>query len=156
MSRKIWVLGITSLVAILLFGSTTPSRERFARYKTLDAYEVRPGVLMMPTYRVDGQICEIALERLHYRSGTIRLDSELSRQQIDEVFDELVPADERGPRSSRVVGSVVTQSGPSLSTDVDYERVSIHIYGIVAASHKRTKVIENRVAILNWKDRSCN
>jgi len=76
------------VVAMLLLITSNPGRERFAKYKAVEAYEIRPGILMMPKYSTDGQICEIGLEKLHYSPDMIRLDSSLSRKDIDQIFDE--------------------------------------------------------------------
>jgi hypothetical protein len=85
-----------ALAAVLLLPSANPVREQFAKYKAVEAYEIRPGVLMMPRYSSDGQVCEIGLEKLHYSPEIIRLDSSLSREEVDQVLEELVPANERG------------------------------------------------------------
>jgi hypothetical protein len=29
-----------------------------AKYKAVEAYEVRPGILVFPTYSEDGEVCE--------------------------------------------------------------------------------------------------
>ena len=84
---------IASVVAgILLLPALNTGRERFAKYKPVEAYEIRQGILMMPRYSADGQVCEIGLEKLHYSPEMIRVDSSLSREEIDQIFDELARA----------------------------------------------------------------
>src|SRR5208282_383403 len=86
-------------VFMLLFPTMKPQSKKFSKYKAIETYEVRPGFLIMPRYSDDGLVCEIGLEKLHYSPEMIRLDSSLSREEIDQIFDELVPADERGPKT---------------------------------------------------------
>ena len=147
------LIGLT-FASMLLLASAKPVHEQFAKCKMLEAYEIRPGVLMMPSYASDGQVCEIGLEKLHYSPEMIRLDSSLSRKEIDEIFDELVPADEKGPRSKAFSGTLITQSGGSLTTNIDFQDVSIQIYGATAAD-KRGTTVDEVAATLKWKNRTC-
>ncbi|MFZ3200204.1 MAG: hypothetical protein WA175_03530 [Candidatus Acidiferrales bacterium] len=144
-------------VAMLLFPSANPVHEKFAKYKAVEAYEIRPGVLMMPSYSSDGQVCEIGLEKLHYSPETIRLGSSLPRKEIDQIFDELVPPHERGPQSKDSMGTLLTQPGDILATYIDFQNVSIQIYGDVspAAGKGATNVDEVVAATLIWKGRKC-
>jgi hypothetical protein len=147
---------ISLAFAAVLLLSANPVRENFAKYKAIEAYEIRPGVLMMPRYSADGQVCEIGLEKLHYSPEIIRLDSSLSRKEIDQIFDELVPAVERGPRSKDFAGTLITQGGHSLTTKIDFERVSIQIYGDVSpAAGKDGVTVGEITATLKWKKRIC-
>jgi hypothetical protein len=145
-----------ALAAVLLPTAANPAHEKFAKYKAIEAYEIRPGVLMMPRYSSDGQVCEIGLEKLHYSPETIRLDSSLSRKEIDQIFDELVPAGERGPRSKDFAGALITQGGGSLTTNIDFENVSIQIYGAASpADGKGGTTVDEVAATLKWKNRRC-
>jgi hypothetical protein len=149
---KLICLGIAT---VLVTSATNPAHEAFAKYKTVEAYEVRPGILMMPRYTADGQVCEIGLEKLHYAPQIIRLDSDLSREEIDQIFDELVPADERGPGSKDPAGTLITQSGRGLITNIDFQNVYIRIYGASSSGHKGKTKVDEVVATLKWKNRKC-
>lgn len=150
------VISLT-FAAVLLLAFTNPSHEKFTKYKTVQAYEIRPGILMMPTYSADGQVCQIGLEKLHYSPEVVRLDSSLSRKEIDEIFDELVPANERGPRPKDFARDLITQSGHSLVTSKDFENVVIQIYGDVspAAGKRGTITVDEVAATLKWKNQRC-
>jgi len=146
---------ISSIIAVLLLvTSVNPDRERFAKYKSVEAYEVRPGLLMLPTYSADGQVCEIGLEALHYSPELIRLDSTLSPKEIDQVFDELVPADERGPRSKDFPGDLITRDGGSLTMYTNFQNVLIQIYAN-ATPRRGGNIVDEVVATLKWKNRKC-
>lgn len=142
--------------AVLLLVAATPVRERFEKYKAVEAYEIRPGVLMMPRYSGDGQVCEIALERLHYSPDTIRLDSSLKRKEIDQIFEELVPSDERGQRAKDFEGTLITQGGHSVSTNIDFENVAIQIVSEQLPASGKGEIAERDiVATIQWKHRAC-
>src|SRR4029077_12390876 len=152
MSRLIGV----ALTVVLLLTSTTLTRQQFAKFTAIEAYEIRPGILMMPRYSADGYVCEIGLERLHYSPETIRLDSGLSRMEIDAIFDELVPVEQRGERLKGVSGNLIAKSGQGLTTSIDFENVSIHIYGqILSAASKGGTIVDEVAATLRWKNRNC-
>ena len=149
---KVIALGFTAVFALF---AAIPVHETFAKYQTVEAYEVRPGILMMPSYSADGQVCEIGLEKLHYSSETIRLDSSLSRKEIDQIFDELVPAAERGPSAKDFARTLITQNGHNLTTNVDFQNVSIQIYGDASTAGKAGATVDEVVATLKWKSRKC-
>ncbi len=145
-----------SLTILLMLSATTTMQQRLAKYQKIEAYEVRPGILLMPRYTVDNEVCEIGLEKLHYSSELIRLDSELSRKEIDEIFDELVPADDRGKPSTDTIGNLITQSGHSLTTNIEFENVTLQIYGSTSPSDRKNAIKVNEVvATVKWKDRIC-
>ena len=143
------------LAAVLLLVQGGTTHQNFAKYKSIEAYEIRPGILMMPRYAADGQICEIGLEKLHYSPETIQLDSSLSRKEIDQIFDELVPTDERGPQSKDFAGTLITESGQSLTTNIDFQNVLIQIYGKTSSVRKGEVVVDEVIATLKWKNRGC-
>jgi len=149
---------IGSVVAVmLLLLAANPDREKFAKYKSVEAYEVRPGILMMPRYSVEGQVCEIGLEKLHYSPEKIRLDFDLSRQDISEIFDELVPSAERGPKPTTLLEQgMTTVSGRGMISDEEYQNVSIRIFGkITSPDGKDGASLDEVAATLTWKNRKC-
>lgn len=140
--------------AMFLLPSANPG---FAKYKAIEAYEIRPGVLMMPRYSADGQLCEIGLEKRHYSPEMIRLDSSLSRNEVDQMLEELVPANERGPKSTAPGGrDDLTEVGHGLVTSSEYVNISIQIYSaVLPASRKHEIVADNVAATIRWKNRRC-
>jgi hypothetical protein len=145
-----------AFAAMLLLPSANPVREKFAKYKAIEAYEIRPGILMMPRYSDDGQVCEIGLEKLHYSPEIIRLDSSLESKDIDQIFDELVPANERGPRLNDSSGDLIVRSGHGMTTNVEYENVLIQIVDKELSSSRHGVTVEGAiVATIHWKHRKC-
>jgi hypothetical protein len=145
---------IGSVAALLLLFAANPAREKFAKYKAVEAYEIRPGILMMPRYAADGQVCEIGLEKLHYSPEIVRLESNLSRPEISQIFEELVPTAERGPKPKNPIERGMDNfGGNSLVSDEEYEKVSIQIYGRLSGEAGTT--LEEVTATLKWKNRKC-
>ena len=134
----------------------TLPNDQFSRYRAVEAYEIRPGILMMPRYSVEGQVCEIGLEKLHYSPELIRLDSDLSRQEISQIFDELVPSAERGPRpTSLLEQGMATVSGRGMIDDEEYQNASIRIFGDYSPDGKGGGTLDEVAATLTWKNRKC-
>jgi hypothetical protein len=143
--------------AIILLLPAISAREQFAKYKKVEAYEIRPGILMMPEYSSNGLVCEIGLERRHYSHEKIDLDSTLSRTLIDQIADELVPATERGSRIKELgAGNLIERLGNSITTNTEYENVSIQIYSDDSpASGQNGITVDDVVATIKWKNRKC-
>jgi len=143
-------------VTMFILPSSNTGSDKFSMYKPIEAYEVRPDVLMMPRYSVDGQICEIGLQKRNFSPELIRSDSELSRKELDEMFEELVPLSERGPRSKDFPLDVITQNGGSIVTYIVFEKVSMQVYSheVLVSTHGKTHS-QNVVAIIKWNDRKC-
>ncbi len=137
--------------AMILLSAGRPQGNKFSKYQTIEAYEIRPEILMMPRYSDDGQVCEIGLERRHYFPEKVNLDSDLSRDEIDQIADELAPANERGARTmgKRDLTLVV---GHAVTTISGYENISIQIYYSDSKQFNRSDF----VAIIKWKNRKCS
>ena len=152
MSKMIAVIGANMIFIFFAI----PQNSRFSAYAPVEAYEVRQGILMMPRYSTDGRLCDIGIERRHYSPEKIRLESTLSRQEIDQILEKIVPGTERGPKSQQVGGELILQSGSSLTTTIDFENVFIQIVSRrMPTSDASTTRIEDVVASVHWKNREC-
>ena len=130
-----------ALSAMFLLLITNKQSDQFSKYKKVEAYEVRPGILMMPRYAEDGQVCEIGLERWHFLPQEI----------------ELAPANERGPRpKSLLERGMIDLMGNSMVSSDEYENISIKIYGPILPTSKADEIdTANIVATITWKKRKC-
>jgi hypothetical protein len=146
-----------ALSAMFLLLITNKQSDQFSKYKKVEAYEVRPGILMMPRYAEDGQVCEIGLERWHFLPQEIDLDSDLLREKIDQIALELAPANERGPRpKSLLERGMIDLMGNSMVSSDEYENISIKIYGPILPTSKADEIdTANIVATITWKKRKC-
>ena len=142
--------------AVLLFGMGLMTKQQFTKYRSVEAYEVRPGILMLPRFTADDQVCEIGLQRLLYSPDLVRVNADLSRKDIDQVLDELVPTNERGKPVKSPVDGLITESGQSMVTSMDFENVVINIYGATAPQGRKGGVTTSEVvATVKWKKRTC-
>jgi hypothetical protein len=148
------ILVLICAVAVFLVGE--PPRESLSRFKAVEAYEVRPGILALPRYTADAQVCEISLEKLHHSGGGFRL-AFFTRTEIDQIVDQLVPASERGSKPQGLLGQDLTSlSGHSALTTEEYENISIYIYSAIGdAADKNTFFESNIAAMIKWKHRIC-
>jgi hypothetical protein len=138
--------------AAFLMMAANPRHGRFAKYKPIEAYEVRQGVLAMPRYTSDGQVCEIGIERRRYSSGKIFLNSNLSRDTIDSILDEFAPIRERGKQLNDLHEiDLISQVGDGATTLLDYQNVVVVIYRKVSSTSDEGDF----AATINWKERKC-
>jgi len=141
-------VGLICAIAFLLLPAS-PQSERFSSYRRVEAYEVRPGILMMPRFSVDGQVCMVVLQKDHYVHGIADLDSTLSRELVMQVFDELVPPSERGALSTNnEMARLSVYSGNGVTSLLDYKNVSLEIA-------RQASSAGDIVAVIQWKDHSC-
>jgi hypothetical protein len=130
----------------------------FPKYKPIEAYEIRPGVLAMPRYAQDGQLCEVGVEKRRYSPELIRIDDDFSQKEIDQIVDELVPVSERGQRLKGLLGGMMTMMGNSYSNAAVYENVTVLSYGGISGEGKRKNDLKNTGDVaftIQWTKRKC-
>jgi hypothetical protein len=138
--------------AMLVLLSANQDHGRFAKYKAVETYEVRPGILMMPKYAGDGQVCEIVIERHHYANSVANLDSTIPHEEVLKIVDELVPESERGPALKTLGKEYISlTSGISDTAFAEYANVSVDIIGQNAPVSSAGDI----VALIRWKNRHC-
>jgi hypothetical protein len=142
------LIGSACALAILLFAAK-PRDDRFSRYKPVEAFEVRPGILVMPTYSSDGQICQAVIQKEHYSDGVIHLDSTMPRDVVDRVVNEIVPDSEKGPLAEdKEFARLSLYGGHVITSFVEYKNVSIDV-----SRNQGDK--DEVVALIRWKYPSC-
>lgn len=159
---KLLSLALIPVVSSLMVAAQGKDRNLLSGFEAVSGYEVRAGVLAIPRFASDGQICEIGLQPLFYSPEGTRLNTKFTPDIINEIFDELVPAEERGPRPQNLLekGAIDFQ-GQSMTTDEEYENVSIHIYSTVTNSGDVSRPSTYQfnetdvLATLSWKHRKC-
>ena len=134
---------LVCLVAVSAWGQT--AGDLAAKYRSVSAYEVRPGVLMTAKYAEDGQVCEIALQR-RYSPDQSDADSTIPPKLEAELIDELAPEAERGPATSRWLRNSFVAGGVT-HTERDFANVLVVIDGTVSEGIK--------TVMIHWKKRTC-
>jgi len=140
--------GLLCVTAFLLL-HVNFRNERFSKYTQVDAYEVRPGILMMPRYSASGEVCRVVLQKDHYAKGMADLDSTVPDEAVTDIFDELVQPNERGPlNTDSEMARLSLYSGDAVTASRDYEYVSFRISRLASSAG-------DIVAVIEWKGRSC-
>ena len=159
MSRSLALLFAAS--ALLAAHSTSGSD--LSRYKKVDAYEIRPGILMMPVYNAKGQVCEIGLQPRNYSPESMHLDPGMLKEEIWQAFDELAPLEVRGQQ--RTEQDYNSLDGNTMTENKEYENVSFHIYSGLTFNRGTQdmnieRIMENatvthRAAAIQFKNHPC-
>jgi hypothetical protein len=135
-------------VAVSGFAQTNADLEK--RYGSpINEYEVRPGIVMTPTYSDDGRVCKMYVERRHFSETGFDLRLHLPQETIFELMDELAPAALRGGKTngdgfSRITGQLSDQI-------YDYDNVSITVLAGAASGDGNG----GAAIIIRWKNRTC-
>ena len=126
-----------------------PSNDRFSGYKPVEAYEVRPGIIMTPTYSADGQVCQVVIERQHYLNGTVDLDSTMPHDAVNQIVNKLVPNEEKGPLTTdKEMARLSIYAGNTVTSFVDYKNISVDI-------SRQPSSRGDIVAVIKWKRELC-
>ena len=149
------VVGLALCVLLMLDICT--AEQSAGAYKKIVAFEVRPGVLMLPKFAPDGRVCKVAIEKLHYRDGgLVDLDTGLSRVEIASILSELAPGADLKKLSGNGPGAYMRQSGVGLVTTIEFDDFVVKIYGLVSkAGRTRERDLTEVVVVARWKGRKC-
>jgi hypothetical protein len=85
-----------------------------------ETFTVRPGIEMIVDYGPSKSVCRIQLPSGMRIVGTVPLGT-VTKQQIDEILDEVIPPAIRGKEIKRGL----TAMGAAMFSLTDYEHVSI-------------------------------
>jgi hypothetical protein len=143
------LIGAACVVVIISFLSNS-SDNKFSKYKSVEAYEIRPGILVMPIYAQDGQLCEAVFQKEIYKVGAGVLDSGMPHELVMQMIDELVPDSEKGP----------------LLIDPEFSRLWLYAGGSVSwiGGDRKNVFIDiarmqssqdDYIAVIKWKNRGC-
>jgi len=159
--KQFKTVGSMGLLFGLLSGISVSGQTAFdfsAKYPTVSAYEVRPGVLMTAKYAANGQVCEMTLQR-HYSPNQPDADTTIPAKQERELINELAPESARGPESKDLRWRGFTAGGVS-HIERDFVNALVVIDGTYYCTeesdgkancgHGGTKVIT-----IQWKNRIC-
>jgi hypothetical protein len=116
----------------------------------VNAYFVRPNILLAARYSTDGRVCEMALQSVRWTGDTVLLFP-LSEEETIRVVEEIVPEDERGEKLGGLLGTddkVSVFSGHSFETPYTYEKITVNFAGTTGRDGA------GMVAVVTWRDRS--
>lgn len=153
-----WKFSYFSLIFLLMFGAVATAQDSFSKHKKIVGYEVRSGILAIPRYTASNDICEIGLERLQNTSKLIRLNAELSRDEILQVFDDIVPLTQRG-RLEKDSDTFIERFGQNsqMTVTTEYENIILTIFEIEFLDEKmKGGAMKPVAATVKWKSRTCS
>ena len=139
---------VSSLCCALLSAQAQSANELRARYGSpLEAYEIRPHILMTVKSGDGGQICQYVVEARHTFQDKVTDESLMSDKTALELIDELVPVSLRG----RSLGESIIISSCLGVVIKTYERVEIRKY--VACSSNGEDGIDS--IVIEWRKWEC-
>jgi hypothetical protein len=153
---------LACISALLLLGAK-PQSEMFSKYKAVEAYEIRPGILAMPRYTEDGEVCEIGFEKRAYSPDRINIENTFSEKEIDDIVGEFVPQSEREPVADFPNEGELTNGGSYTRTDA-HENVTISSFGGYTITYHRNFVHHiswqwtrngEAALVITWTKRKC-
>jgi len=148
--------GLKYFIVICVLLCTKPEAARFSKYKPIESYQIRPGILIMPRYSQDGQVCEIGVEKRLYSPERVSIDPTLPRRTMEEIFDELVPIEDRGPRVKGFSDDLMMEAGQVMTTQIGYTNVVFRIFSERMPHSTKSKITEGDIAaIIQWRNRTC-
>lgn len=115
----------------------------------LNAYVIRPGLLMTAKHAVRGQVCEMSIIEAHTPGSNISRRTPLTFEIVPALIDELVPEGERGNKL-RSYGLAQAQ-GMTSQLFYNFENVSIELVQSLLPS----KGWSDSVLMIKWNDRVC-
>ena len=149
--RTINLLIATVVVAMFLLtmGAAQTQRRLEEKYPKVNAYLVRPNILLTARYSRDGRVCDMALQPVRWTGDTVLLFP-LSEEETVRVVEELVPESERGKRKGGLLDDKLSVfAGHSINTPYTYENITIEFAGTT------DKGGADMVAVVTWNGRSC-
>jgi hypothetical protein len=144
-----WMLAISSLIVAIV--GVPATHQSLTKYPRLESYEIRPGVLAMPKYADDGELCQVSIEKLHVQDSGVELGvPTMSRESVLKMIDELAPPSERGKAITQLAGFdyIDIINGTADVAAANYENVSVQIYGSTSAPG-------DVAVVLDWKRKAC-
>jgi hypothetical protein len=130
-------------------------RQLEQKYPKVNAYAVRPNILLTAQYASDGQVCEMVLEPRRWTEEKVVLVSTLSENETIPVVEEVVPESERGKRLKTPLGDLSAVAGGSITTTHAYQNITIDFVGSTGNGGSHDMVVGYMVAVVKWRNRSC-
>jgi len=115
----------------------------------VNAYVIRPGLLMTVKYTVSARICEMSIIEAQTPGSNIILRTLLTPEIVPKMINELIPEGERG-KKIRSYGLVQTQ-GMTGQFLYNYENVSIEL----VQQFKPSEGWSDNILKIKWNHRVC-
>jgi hypothetical protein len=141
-----WAFALIPLLATASVSAQT-AEDFAAKYQAITAYEIRPGILMIPHFTDFGRVCEVTLEeRLSLTPKDETLSSSMSASSLSGILDELAPPPERGAEAKYLLPESFVV-GQSSHIARDFQTVVVTEDGTISDGLE--------IVTIRWKDRPC-
>lgn len=123
-----------------------------ARYKPIQSYEIRPGILMIPNFSADGQLCRALIVRSHLNGEVVTPDSsvDLDPNKLQLLIDELAPPASRGKLLKP--DDISTVLGGGEMRESEFENVTVLHVGAFRGEKCDSPDV---LILISWKQRGC-
>ncbi|MGH3428467.1 MAG: hypothetical protein ACRD4E_12400 [Bryobacteraceae bacterium] len=143
------------IVKLCVLSFTLPSlcqnaQQLASRFKTVSAYELRTGILMLAKFDADGQICQATITPVAAESAKSAAD--IPQRLADELIEEIVPMDMRGA-PERFFDPDSTVAGGVYEVKMNYALVTVEEIGFYSVDPQQETI--QRI-VLRWRKRECN
>ena len=142
-----FLLALTVLIFLSAVSANAQTAADFeTKYgKSLQIYEVRPGVMATVKFDDNGQAREMRVEKYNATAKMIYLDTTFPEDLLEEVVNELAPVAKLGAKNERS-GDTVFIGGSERTLD-EYENATITYYGSTRGDCRGTVAI-----VITWKN----
>jgi hypothetical protein len=142
------LLSLLALALTQTFSQTPGELKQKYGAPITEVYLMRPGIMLVVSYAVDNQACEMLIEPVHSVLADRPADILMSQSSVSAIIAELAPLERRGSLIRRVNLS----SGCTSTDSEDYEQVVIN-RTINTCNAKDDK--KGVMASIRWKTRIC-
>jgi len=146
------IIFIPVLLLFCSWGTVGQTEDQLGvRLKKLVTFEIRPGIVVFPTFTTGGDVCRMVIEKKQYiDSSNPDFDRMIPSDLVDRLVDEVVPPNERG-KPSKYLSSESYIAGGAAFIKQDYENVSVGVYGTSIVGKKNGAYL----IVINWQNRTC-
>jgi hypothetical protein len=144
------LIGKLFVIFVTLPSLCQSAQQLASRFRTVSAYELRPGILMLSKFDPSGQICEATIEPVAV-AESVKSAPVLSERLADELTEEIVPVGVRGA-PERFLDPDSTVAGGVYEVKMNYALVTVEKVGFYSEAPKHEAI---QMVVIKWRKREC-
>jgi hypothetical protein len=148
--RRRVLIGKLFMVFFTLPSLCQNAQDLASRFKTVSAYELRPGILLLAKFDPSGQICEATIRPVA-AAESVKSAAGFSERLADELIEEVVPVSVRGA-PERFLDPDSTVAGGVYEVKTNYALVTVEKVGFYSEKPQQEAI--QRV-VVRWRKREC-
>ena len=134
------LIGKLFVIFVTLPSLCQSAQQLASRFRTVSAYELRPGILMLSKFDPSGQICEATIEPVAV-AESVKSAPVLSERLADELTEEIVPVGVRGAPERGVY-----------EVKMNYALMTVEKVGFYSEAPKHEAI---QMVVIKWRKREC-